>query len=150
MPIKLFFSYAHKDETLRDELATHLSMLQNQGLIESWHDRNIDAGQQWANAIDDRMNEADIILLLVSADFLASKYCYAIELKRAMERHEAGEATVIPVILRKVDWQGAPFGKLQALPKDAKPVTAWTDRDEAFTNIAQGIRRVVERKTANP
>ena len=90
------------------------------------------------------LESAKIILLLVSADFLASDYCYDVELKRAMERHEAKEALVIPIILREVDWKGAPFGKLQALPKKAKPVTNWSNTDSAFANIARGIRRAVE------
>ncbi|MEH2251903.1 TIR domain-containing protein [Nostoc sp.] len=142
--VKVFFSYSHKDEALRDELATHLSMMKRQGVIEAWHDREISAGSEWANAIDDNLEVADIILLLVSANFLASDYCYDKEMTRAMERHETREARVIPIILKLTDWNGAPFGKLQALPKNAKPITTWQDQDEAFLNIAQGIRRVVE------
>lgn len=142
-PIEVFFSYSHKDEELRDELATHLAMLKNQGLIKAWHDREISAGDEWADEIDQYMNSAQVILLLVSANFLASSYCYSIEMKRAMERHEAKEARVIPIILKPVDWNGAPFGKLQALPKNAKPVTTWANQDEAFAYIAQAIRKVV-------
>ncbi|MBW4446404.1 MAG: toll/interleukin-1 receptor domain-containing protein [Spirirestis rafaelensis WJT71-NPBG6] len=142
--VKVFFSYSHKDEALRDELATHLSLMKRRGFIEAWHDREISAGAEWANAIDDNLNAADIILLLVSANFLASDYCYDIEMQRAMERHEAKEARVIPIILKPSDWSDAPFGKLQALPKNAKAVTTWQDQDEAFLNVAQGIRRVVE------
>ncbi|MEM9217383.1 MAG: AAA-like domain-containing protein [Cyanobacteria bacterium P01_F01_bin.150] len=143
-PVDVFFSYSHKDEKYRDKLATHLSMLQNQGVIRSWHDRKIGAGEEWAKAIDDNLQAADIILLLISADFLASRYCYEIEMKQAMARHEAGEATVIPIILRPVDWSGAPFGKLQAFPKNAKVVTKWSPQDEAFVDIAQGIRQAAE------
>ena len=142
--VKVFFSYSHKDEALRDELATHLSLMKRRGFIEAWHDREISAGREWANAIDDNLNTADIILLLVSANFLASDYCYEIEMQRAMERHEARQARVIPIILKPVDWRDAPFAKLQALPKNAKAVTTWQDKDEAFLNVVQGIRRVVE------
>jgi len=141
--LTVFFSYSHKDEELRDELAIHLKMMERQGLISSWHDRQISAGTEWANAIDDNLNIADVILLLISANFLASDYCYDIELQRAMERHEAGEARVIPIVLKPCDWGDSPFGKLQALPKNAKPVTQWSDRDEAFLNISQGLRRTV-------
>ena len=141
--MKLFFSYAHKDEPLRDQLATHLSLLKRQNIITDWHDRNITAGTDWAQAIDDNLNTADIILLLISSDFLASDYCYDKEMTRAIERHHQGTARVIPIILRPCDWHSAPFGKLQALPKDAKPVTQWSNPDEAFTNIAQGIRTAV-------
>jgi hypothetical protein len=143
-PVKVFFSYSHKDEALRDELATHLSLLKRKGLIEAWHDREISAGKEWANAIDDNLDAADVILLLVSANFLGSDYCYDKEMGRAMERHEAREACVIPIILKPSDWSDAPFGKLQALPKNAKPITTWQDQDEAFLNVTQGIRRAVE------
>lgn len=154
-PLELFYSYSHKDEDLRDELETHLSMLKRQKVISQWHDRGILAGEEWGGEIDEHLKAADIILLLVSANFLASDYCYDIELKLAMERHEAGEARVVPVILRPCDWSGAPFGKLQALPKNARPVTTWPNRDEAFTDIAKGIRKTAEnlcalRKQAEP
>jgi hypothetical protein len=139
----LFFSYAHRDEPLRDELAKHLSLLKRQNIIADWHDRNITAGTDWAQAIDDNLNTANIILLLISSDFLASDYCYDKEMTRALEHHTQGTARIIPIILRPCDWHSAPFGKLQALPKDAKPVTQWSDPDEAFTHIAQGIRKTV-------
>jgi hypothetical protein len=146
----VFFSYAHRDETLRDELAKHLSLLQNQKVIAGWHDRQIPAGTEWAGAIDAHLDNAQIILLLISADFMASTYCYGIEMTRAMERHEAGQARVIPIILRPVDWHNAPFGTLQALPKDGRPVTRWRPQDEAFLDIARGIRSVVEELAHRP
>jgi formylglycine-generating enzyme required for sulfatase activity len=142
--IQVFFSYSHRDEDLRDELAKSLKLLERQGIIQSWHDRRISAGTEWANQIDDNLNSADIILLLVSNDFLASDYCYDLEMQQAMERHRAGEARVIPIILRPCDWQSAPFGKLQALPKNAEPVIKWNLIDDAFLDIAQAIRRVAE------
>ncbi|AUS99465.1 hypothetical protein CLI64_03140 [Nostoc sp. CENA543] len=142
--VKLFFSYSHKDEELRDELANHLSILKQQGVISSWHDRKVLPGAEWDSQINENLLAADIILLLISADFIASDYCWDVEVKTAMKRHNEGNACVIPVILRKVDWTGAPFGKLQFLPKNAQPVTSWQIRDEAFDNIAQGIRRVAE------
>jgi TIR domain len=141
LPLQLFFSYSHHDEKLRDQLADHLAALEREGLIAGWHDRRIGAGEDWAGAIDHHLSSADLILLLVSPSFVASRYCYELELQRALERHAAGEARVIPVILRPADWGALPFGKLQALPKDGKPVTRWSNRDEAFLDIAQGIRR---------
>jgi hypothetical protein len=144
-PVEIFFSYSHKDEPFREQLETHLSMLKRQGLIKPWHDRMITAGDEWRGQIDDNLNAADIVLLLVTANFLASDYCYDIEMTRAMERHEIGEACVIPIILTPVEgWTHSPFAKLQVLPKDGKPVTKWADRDEAFVNVAQGIRRAIE------
>ncbi len=142
--IEIFFSYAHKDEKWRNELENQLSTLKRQGLIAGWHDRKISPGTDWANEIDTRLNAASIILLLVSPDFIASDYCYGIEMTRAMERHAAGEARVIPVILRPTDWKGVPFDKLQVLPPDGKPVTGVRDRDKAFLDIAKGIRKAVE------
>jgi len=142
-PVTLFYSYSHKDEPLRDELQTHLSLLQRSGHIDQWHDRRIGPGDEWKGIIDEHLKEDEIILLLISADFLASDYCFDLELTLAMKRHEAGEARVIPVFLRPCDWAGSAFGKLQGLPTDAKAVTLWQNRDEAFTNIAKGIREAV-------
>jgi hypothetical protein len=135
-----FFSYSHADEALRDQLERQLAILRRQGVIETWHDRRIPAGSEWDAAIDHHVETDDIILLLVSPDFLASDYCYDREMLRAMERHDAGEAIVIPVILRACDWHGAPFGKLQAVPKDGKPVTLMPDRDSALLEVAQAVR----------
>jgi TIR domain-containing protein len=141
--ISIFYSYAHEDERLRNKLEKHLGILRQQGFISEWHDRKISAGKEWANEIDTHLNSSDIILLLVSSYFLSSDYCYDVEMKRAMERHDAGEAIVIPVILRPCDWHNASFGKLQALPKDGRAVTIWSNRDKAFLDVAQGIREVV-------
>ncbi|QDV53066.1 toll/interleukin-1 receptor domain-containing protein [Gimesia fumaroli] len=141
---ELFFSYSHQDESLRDELEKHLSLLKRSGTISSWHDRRISAGSEWAGQIDESLESADVILLLVSADFVASDYCYDIEMNRALERHSEGTARVIPVVLRPVDWHSAPFAKLQALPRDAKPITEWPNRDSAFQDVARGIREIFE------
>jgi hypothetical protein len=149
-PVRLFYSYSHKDEALRDELEEALALLKRQGLISGWHDRRIGAGDEWKGAIDKNLEEAQVILLLVSSSFLASDYCWDVETKRAVERHDRGEAKVIPVVLRPCDWHGAPFGKLQALPKDGKAVTSWANKDEAWTDVAKGIRQAVEAMTQNP
>jgi hypothetical protein len=149
-PIRLFYSYSHRDEALRDELERHLASLRRRAFIQEWHDRKISAGREWENAIDTNLETANIILLLISSDFLDSDYCYDKEMKRALEKHEAGEARVIPVIIRDVDWHDAPFGKLQALPKDAKPVTSWSNQDEAWSDVARGIRKVVEELAVSP
>ena len=142
--IELFYAYSHRDEELREQLANHLTSLKREDLLTDWHDRKIGAGREWEGQIDEHLNTAHVILLLISSDFIASDYCYDVEMTRAMERHETGEARVIPIILRPVDWKQSPFGKLQALPKDGEPVTQWDDRDKAFLDIARGIRQVVE------
>jgi len=143
-PVKVFFSYSHKDEELRNELEKHLSVLKRQGIIKAWHDRRIGPGQEWKGKIDKHLSTAQVIFLFVSSDFLASDYSYDVEINRALERHNNGDALVIPIILRPVDWRDAPFGKLQALPTHGKPVTIWPNRDEAFLNVAKGIRAVLQ------
>ncbi len=140
----VFFSYSHADEALRDQLEKQLSMLKRQGVIETWHDRRIGAEQEFDHEISAHVEGDDIILLLVSPDFLASDYCYDREMTRALERHESGEAVVIPVIVRDVNWKSAPFAKLQALPKDGKAVALWEDRDTAWRNVSEGIEKVAE------
>lgn len=139
-PIRLFYSYSHRDEALRDQLETHLSQLVRRQVITKWHDRQISAGSEWEHQIDKQIELAQMILMLVSSDFLASNYCYGIEMMRAMERHAKKEARVIPVILRPCDWLETPFGQLQALPTDAKPVTLWSNHDEAWLDVVRGIR----------
>lgn len=146
----VFFSYSHKDEGLRDRLEVHLSMLKRQDAIEAWHDRRIKIGDELKGAIDKELERADIILLLVSPDFLASDYCYDVEMNRAMERHHSTEARVIPIILRPCDWHSAPFGKLLAAPKDGKPVTSWPDLDEAFLDIVRAIRAALPKHAPRP
>ncbi len=140
---RVFISYAHKDEALRKRLDTHLALMQRQGLIQTWHDRQIRAGMNWAEAIDTQLEEAAIILLLISADFVASDYCYGIEMTRALERHAAGQARVIPIIVRPVDWTTAPFARLQALPTNGKAITSWKNRDEALADVATGLRKAI-------
>ncbi len=139
--VRLFISYSHRDETLRQQLDKHLAPLKGQKIVEAWHDRQIQAGDEWAGQIDENLNNADIILLLISPDFVASNYCYNIELAQAMKRHENGEAIVVPVILEPCDWSWLPFAKLQAFPKDGKAVTIWSNQNEAFLDVVMGIRR---------
>ena len=152
MPVKIFFCYAHEDEPLLNKLKTHLRPLQRTGLVDVWHDRDISAGSEWEQEIKEQLNAAQIILLLISPDFMNSDYCYGVEMQRALERHDSEEACVIPIILRYVYWRGEPLGKLHALPTDGKPVKSqnWYDLDEAFFDITEGIRKVVEEKTMQP
>jgi tetratricopeptide (TPR) repeat protein len=142
--VEVFYSYAPEDERWQKELEKQLSGLKRKGLIVDWHKRRISAGMEKVGEIDAHLNTAAIILLLVSPDFIASDYCYGIEMKRAMERHERGEARVIPIILRPTDWRETPFDKLQALPTNDKPITKWSNRDNAFLDVVKGIREAVE------
>ncbi|MDT4897769.1 MAG: internalin [Acidobacteriota bacterium] len=140
---RLFYSYSHKDESLRNELETHLKLLQRRGLIETWQDRNIMPGDHWEEKIDEYIDRADIILLLISSDFIASDYSYGVEMTRALERDKQGEARVIPVIVRDVSLKGAPFARLQYLPEDGRAVSKWEDKDSAWRNVSEGIEKVV-------
>jgi len=145
--MKVFISYAREDKMLRDDLDDHLANLKQQGIIETWHDGEILAGQAWEPAILEQLETADVILLLISAKFLASPYINSVEMKRAMQRHEVGEARVIPVLLRPVFFKNAPFASLEMLPKDShgqlKAITKWSNRDEAYAKVAEGIHRAV-------
>lgn len=140
----LFFSYSHVDEDLRDQLEIHLSALKRQGLINSWHDRRITTGSEFAGQIDQHLDAADVILLLVSPNFIASDYCYDLEMTRAMEKQRNRETRVIPVILRPCDWHDLPFGKLQAVPKDGKPISTWPNIDEAFLDVVKAVKTALQ------
>lgn len=142
--LKIFISYSHLDEKLKDALLKHLRPLEKMNLITEWHDRKLLAGDVWGDEVSKNLEQADIVLLLVSIDFINSKYCYDIELDRALERHAEGTCRVVPIILRGCLWQHTPFSKLQALPRDGKPTTSWSDLDEALTTIAEGIRVMAE------
>lgn len=144
--IAVFISYTHADESFKNELIKHLSLMRRSGDVSIWHDRDITGGKEWKGEIDTHLEQADLILLLISADFIASDYCWDVEMKRAMERHEAKTARVIPIILRETDWHHSPFSKLQALPKNARPVNdkrVWPSYDEAWVNVVQGLRRTI-------
>jgi hypothetical protein len=140
----MFISYSHRDDKLRQQINTAMTPLLRESVVEHWHDRMISAGMDWASEIDEHLKHANIILLLVSPDFMASQYCYGVETQVALERHAAREARVIPVILRPADWANSPIGRLQALPKDAKAITRWRNRDEAIYDVIAGIRKVTQ------
>jgi serine/threonine protein kinase len=142
--IEVFCCYAREDQQLLLSLRKQLTPLQREGLITLWADVDINAGMEWEKEIENHLNTAHIILLLISPDFMASDYCYSVEMQRAMQRHEYGEAHVIPIILRRTAWQNTPLGKLQALPTDANPITKWQDQDDAFYDIGEGIREAVK------
>ncbi len=149
MSKKIFISYSHKDETYKDALITHLTSLKRRGMISEWNDRLIDPGQEFNSSINENLMEADIILLLISPDFISSNYCYEIETSKALERHQRKEAIVIPIILRNCDWNDLPFGNIQALPKDGKPVSEYTNTDQAFLEIITGIKKAVVKLDEN-
>ena len=136
--IEVFISYSKQDKELRDGLLSHLRPLEKQGII-TWHDRQITPGTNWDDEIKARLNAADIILLLVSADFLATDYCTQVEIPEALRRHDAGDAIVMPVILRSCAWKYTPLAAIQAYPEKAKPIKSWSDIDEAYTNVVDAV-----------
>src|SRR6266700_115949 len=147
MPFTVFISYSHRDRAFCQKLETHLSNLRRQNVIASWYDGNISPGTDWKSQIIEHLNTDQIILLLISADFMASDFCYSLEMTRAIARHDADQARVIPIILRPTDWKGAPFSKLKVLPTDGKAVTRWPSHDDAFEDIVQGIREAIDELT---
>ncbi len=142
--IQIYISYAEKDEEFKEELEMHLSLLKRQGLISTWHSRQIGLGKEKDKEVDSHIDTAHIILLLISSRFMASNYCYEQEMTQAMRRQASGEVRIIPILLRSTDWQKAPFGNLQGLPRNRKPVASWRDRDEAWSEIAQEIRHLCD------
>lgn len=145
-PLRFFVSYAHKDESFKDELVSFMAPLRRSGAIASWDDRQIPIGGEWDKQIKSEMNKADVILLLISSDFMNSSYCNDVEVVRAMERHHdnADSAVVVPIILRFCDWTDAPFAKLQALPKNATPISKYEDKDEAYLYIVNQIKNLIK------
>jgi hypothetical protein len=143
--IRVFLSYSHKDQALIDQLTAYLDALTRRGVIQGWTDQQIEAGTEWDRAIVSYLDSADIILLALSADFLASDYSLE-EVEAALKRHDTKQALVIPVMLRSVDWSESllPFSRLQASPSNGKPITLWDNRDEAFLSVARDIQKAVE------
>lgn len=142
-PLKVFISYSHNDEVALHELEKHLTTLKRENLIDTWHDRKISPGQEWEGQIGSALNESDIFLFLISPDFIASEYCIEKEVRTALDMHDKGDALVIPIIIRPVDWLSTPISKIQALPKDAKPISTWTNPDQAWYEVTKGIRNTI-------
>lgn len=146
--VKIFYSYSHKDEELREQFEAHMSSLKRTGYIEEWHDRKILPGQTWKTSIYSNMEESDIVLFLVSSDFLNSDYCYNKEVLKSVERHNQGKCTVVPILVRDCDYEGTPFESIQGLPTDMKPIISrhWHNIDEAFVNVARGLKKIIKQK----
>lgn len=144
-PVEIFLSYSHADEDLKNQFLKHMAILGRgrADLALIWHDRDIEASENWRQQIDTHLALAKIILLLISADFIASDYCYSNEMETAMKRHERNEAKVVPIIVRPVEWDETPFHKLQALPRGAKPVIQWASRDEAWVDVVKNIKKIL-------
>src|SRR2546421_10098008 len=144
-PVSIFYCYARKDKRLRDELEKRLAALKRLGKVISWHDREILPGTDWKHEIHRHLDTSDIVLLLISPNFIQSDYCYSVEMHRAIERQKAGATSVIPIILRPCNWKELPMSTLQALPEDGRPITTWRNRDEAFQSVVARLEEVVKR-----
>jgi hypothetical protein len=142
--LQAFISYSHMDEKLKKRLDKHLAIFRRKDTLITWNDRRIEAGEERDPAINKALDESDIILLLISADFIDSEYCYSREMKRAIERHTTNQARVIPIILKPCLWNDTPISQLIALPKDGKAVTEWKNRESAWSSVTAEIQRVVE------
>jgi hypothetical protein len=145
---RIFISYAHEDDDLKQELDKHLKVLKRSSKVDVWSDRQLVAGEEWDDSIMSELRQANIILLLISVDFNASDFIWDKELAVAMARHHDGTARVVPIIMRKCSWDGLPYAALQALPRRARPVTDYPDRDVAYTEIAEGIEQLVDQINA--
>ena len=143
--IKVFLSYSSKDERLKKQLDRHLSSRKSRGVIDTWEEEKISAGKNKEQAISKHFEEANIILCLISPEFVNCDYCYTIQLPRALEKKRSGEAKVIPILLRDVDWSITPFGELglQVLPRNKVPIASASNRDRAMREVVQEIARVV-------
>jgi len=145
-PIRVFYCYASEDEKLRRELEKHLHGLQQADLITTWYDRRLQAGINWKKKVDKRIESADLIVLLISNYFLQSAYPLGIEMQKALKRNKAEENRIIPVLLSpisSIEWEKTPFNHLPLLPTGRVPVTEWQERDEAFLNVVEGMRKAV-------
>ena len=147
--LSIFYCYAYEDKTLLDELDKRLKPFQRRGEITIWSNREIRAGKEWAQEIDQNLDMADIILLLVSPDLIASEYIYSKEIGRALVRHAEGKARVIPIILRIGDYENERFSQLQSLPSNQKPITHWHSQDDAWFNVTEGIKKAIQDIRAN-
>src|SRR5262245_30973317 len=126
MALRVFCSYSHRDEAFRKELDPFLAVLEREEVIASWHDRKIDAGAEWKEEIDVELNRSDLILLLISVDFIQSRYAFEIEMTRALEMHDMKRARVVPILIRPTPLDGRlPFERLQMIPRDQRAVSSW-------------------------
>jgi hypothetical protein len=147
--MKAFISYSHRDEAILDRLHVHLAMLRREGLIDEWYDRAILAGADIDTDIARHLDESRVFIAIVSPDFLHSNYCYETEMQQAIERVDSGQMQIVPIIAEPCEWQRSPLGKYKAVPKDGKPISEWTNANNAFLDIVTELRRLVQADAPN-
>ncbi len=138
-PVSIFISYAHKDETFKDELRTHLKPYERANIVKVWDDRSIIPGQEWDQEIKNHLEQSEVILFLISPDFMASGYIDEVEIKKAMARHNEKKTRIVPIVIRPSNLALLPLNHFQAVPKNAKPITTWQDRDEAWLDVTNQL-----------
>jgi TIR domain len=143
-PIPIFISYSHKDEEFKDALVEQLAPLRRNQMIAPWQDRDLIPGEEWNEAIFEKLKNAKIVLLLVSSSFINSDFCMEKELQAAIDRHKTKECTVVPIIIRPCDFAEMPFAKFQAVPKNAKPITKWENQDEAWLDVVKQLKNLIK------
>ena len=141
----MFISYSKHDLPLLEQLVSHLSNLIREQQINIWYDRQMIAGEEWSDEINERLNSAGMVFLLISRDFLSSKYCFDVELPHIIKRQEKGETVVVPILLSACEWEKAAFSQYQLLPSTRIPVASWPNVDEAFRDVVIGVRKAVEK-----
>jgi len=145
-PLRLFLSYSHQDEKHVNELRKDLKLMERNGLIRAWYDRALTAGEKWEPRILQELNTADVIVCQLSRDFLASDFCVLTELESAIQRKQAGEAELIAYVLKDCGWKEVPqLGQFQVLPKDAKPLADWPDKNKYWRAVAEGIQAALKK-----
>lgn len=154
MPLRVFISYSHKDDSILERLRVHLAMLEREGAVEAWDDHEIRAGDNVDTTIADAQDASTIFMPIVSPDFLASDYCYELEMKTALDKAASGKMTVFPVIAEPCDWLASPLRQFKAAPKNGKPISEWANVNNAYLDIVQELRRLAQdagasRKTPN-
>lgn len=144
MAVKVFISYAHKDEQFKDALVEHMSGLVRADIVSEWNDRKIVPGQDWSDQISENLASSEIILFLISSSFMNSDYCMGVEVQKALSMHKEGSAQLIPIVIRAVDWSDSDLSKIQGLPKDAVPIASWGNEDEAWVNVIRGVKNHIQ------
>ncbi|MCP4586142.1 toll/interleukin-1 receptor domain-containing protein [Pseudoalteromonas sp.] len=144
MAVRVFISYAHKDEQFKDSLVEHMSGLVRAKIVSEWNDRKIVPGQDWSDEISENLASSEIILFLISSSFMNSDYCMGVEVQKALSMHEEGRAQLIPIVIRAVDWSDSELSKIQGLPKDAVPIASWGNEDEAWVNVIGGVKKHIQ------
>lgn len=149
-PLKCFYSYSHQDRESRKKLSDYLAPLRQKNKIVEWYDRDIEPGTNWNNEINDKINSADLIFFLISAEFLASEYSFSVEVELAFNRLKNKGVKIVPILIKPCLWDQSRFSELQIIPRDAKPISSWTSPEDAYYQVAEEVKNLINAILANP